>query len=405
MKKRIYFISSAFAPLGRTSVIMSHYARFLAEDGFDVRVITTGERKGFFLNWVNDYELYEQIKQVVDIRIIKYPQYALLDEIIGILKIQPTMLMRWVKEVERNANSFIDKDGIILAVYPDIADLYIGEYLKKKYNLPLIIDLRDLPQSFTSNVKNEKWFNLEKNFFKNADFITVATDTIKNNLIERYNYPENRIETVYNGFGDINTLENKTVEVKKKDFVITYAGTMSVNQKPEILTLAYKKLVEKYPDAAKNIKIHIYSQKGYYYHLKFKNTIISGVEYKGYLPHSELMNTIKKECDLCFLPLASESLSYALPAKLFEYINLEKPILGALPNGDARKLIEKHDIGRVCHYNDIDGIANMIYEIYNNKERFNQMEINVVKAKPEFYLKNQISKIKEVIANHFSPIL
>ena len=400
MGKRIYFISSAFAPLGRTSVIMSHYARYLAEEGFDVRVVTTGERKGFFLNWVNDYELYDQIKKVVDIRIIKYPQYALLDELSGVLKIHPTMLMRWIKEVEKKSDTYIDKEGIIFAVYPDIADLYIGKYLKLKFNLPYIIDLRDLPQSFTTQGENTKCYNIEKDLIKHADYITVATDTIKNKLIEFYNYPENKIETVYNGYGDIK-IHEENVSASKKDFIITYAGTMSVNQKPEILTLAYKKIVEKHPDAAKNIKVQIFSQKGYYYHYKFKKTIIRGVEFKGYLPHSELMKKIKDESDLCFLPLASESLSYALPAKLFEYINLEKPIIGALPDGDAKKIIEKYEIGKACHFNNIEGIADLIYNLYIDKNKYEEIKNNVVKAKPEFYLKKQISKITNVINLNF----
>jgi len=294
------------------------------------------------------------------------------------------------------SDAIFDKEGIIFAVYPDIADLYIGKYLKLKYNLPLIIDLRDLPQSFTSQSKNSKWFNLEKDFFNHADYITVATDTIKQNLIEQYHYPENKIETVYNGFGNVGILESKP-KLAEKDFVITYAGTMSDNQKPDILTLAYKKIVEKYPDAAKNITIRIYSQKGYYFHLRFKKTIIPGVEFKGYLPHSELMNVIHKESDVCFLPLASQTLSYALPAKLFEYIYLEKPIVGALPDGDAKMLIEKYGIGKVCHFNDIDGIADVIYNLYTHRELLNEIKNNVIKAKPEFYMKTQISKMRNII--------
>ena len=46
--------------------------------------------------------------------------------------------------------------------------------------------------------------------------------------------------------------------------------------------------------------------------------------------------------DIGFFSLADEKFAYATPTKLFDYINLELPILAAIPNGESKDIIKKN---------------------------------------------------------------
>jgi len=129
---------------------------------------------------------------------------------------------------------------------------------------------------------------------------------------------------------------------------IIYTGTISSYVKAERLNLAYQKLLRDHPELKGKIEIDIYGQKGYYYYLKYRKTLVQGINFKGFINHDDLMNRLAKDADIGYFSLINERYAYAMPSKLFEYINLELPILASLPDGEAKSLVEQHQIGKVA---------------------------------------------------------
>jgi glycosyltransferase involved in cell wall biosynthesis len=79
----------------------------------------------------------------------------------------------------------------------------------------------------------------------------------------------------------------------------------------------------------------------------------------GYLPHEETVALIRT-ADLLFLPLHNvrEGSRVAIvPSKTYEYLASGKPILAAVPDGDARDLLARSGTALICRPRDVEGLA------------------------------------------------
>jgi len=67
-----------------------------------------------------------------------------------------------------------------------------------------------------------------------------------------------------------------------------------------------------------------------------------------------------RSADALFLPmhrLPRGGRSTIVPGKLYEYLASGRPVLAAVPEGDARDLVEDADWTVLCEPDDVDGIA------------------------------------------------
>jgi glycosyltransferase involved in cell wall biosynthesis len=79
----------------------------------------------------------------------------------------------------------------------------------------------------------------------------------------------------------------------------------------------------------------------------------------GYLPHEETVALIRS-ADLLFLPLHDVRKGgrvAIVPCKTYEYLASGKPILAAVPDGDARDLLLRHGTALICGPSDVAGLA------------------------------------------------
>jgi glycosyltransferase involved in cell wall biosynthesis len=82
----------------------------------------------------------------------------------------------------------------------------------------------------------------------------------------------------------------------------------------------------------------------------------------GYLPHAETIDLIRS-ADLLFLPLQNLShgrRSATVPGKTYEYLATQRPILAAVPEGDARDILLRAGTGRICSPADVNALAEAI---------------------------------------------
>jgi glycosyltransferase involved in cell wall biosynthesis len=86
------------------------------------------------------------------------------------------------------------------------------------------------------------------------------------------------------------------------------------------------------------------------------------VRFLGYLPHAESVALIQR-ADLLFLPMhkiAPGARAGIVPGKTFEYLATGKPILAAVPAGDARDYVQAAGTGLVCDPDDIAAMVGVI---------------------------------------------
>jgi glycosyltransferase involved in cell wall biosynthesis len=82
----------------------------------------------------------------------------------------------------------------------------------------------------------------------------------------------------------------------------------------------------------------------------------------GYLPHADTIRLLRA-ADLLFLPmhdLAPGLRARIVPGKTYEYLAAGPPILAAVPDGDARELLESAGNADVCRPTDVAGMIDVI---------------------------------------------
>jgi glycosyltransferase involved in cell wall biosynthesis len=129
---------------------------------------------------------------------------------------------------------------------------------------------------------------------------------------------------------------------------------------PDFLLAALDQIVERRPEFRHRIRLHLVGP------LTARETEVLGrarsrdlVETHGFLPHEQALALVRS-ADALFLPLhrlPRGGRATLMPAKLYEYLASGRPILAAIPEGDAHDLVEQAEWTVVCEPDDVDGIA------------------------------------------------
>jgi glycosyltransferase involved in cell wall biosynthesis len=86
------------------------------------------------------------------------------------------------------------------------------------------------------------------------------------------------------------------------------------------------------------------------------------VRMPGYLPHDETI-ALLRSADLLFLPmhdLPAGVRARIVPGKTYEYLASGRPILAAVPDGDARDLVARAATGLLCRPDDVDAMTRIL---------------------------------------------
>ena len=93
-----------------------------------------------------------------------------------------------------------------------------------------------------------------------------------------------------------------------------------------------------------------------------RSAVADLVELPGYLSHAETIAALRR-ADLLFLPmhgLPRGERARIVPGKAYEYLGARKPILAAVPEGDARDYVLASGLGEVCAPDDVRAMVGIL---------------------------------------------
>jgi glycosyltransferase involved in cell wall biosynthesis len=135
------------------------------------------------------------------------------------------------------------------------------------------------------------------------------------------------------------------------------------------LLRAVARLVESDPSLAGRIEVHLAGV------LSERDLEAVGdatvVRTPGYLAHAATVRLLRS-ADLLFLPmhdLPPGRRATIVPGKTYEYLASRRPILAAVPDGDARDLLERAPTATLCRPADVDAIAAAILRQLDRRDR------------------------------------
>ncbi len=309
----------------------------------------------------------------------------------------PDRKILWNKRAFKKACEIIESEKIenVFITSPPNSTLMVGVKLKKKYpHLNLISDLRDGWTSWI-NCKSatpvHRLINLamEKKMAKYSNSIVTVTPPVTGYLKDLYGNPNTF--TIYNGFDTEDVVKNQT-QTKNSKFSIVYLGSLRDFQTGKMFYQALGELLKEKPDLRNKISVDFYgrlspSEIGY-----FETYGIGEVaKYRGFVPHNVGMQKLT-EADALLLILIKEGNSNTIiPAKLFEYLSVQKQILSIIPDGPAKDIIEELEAGQIADPKNISGIKKAILSMYSKWEN-GKLSANIPYEKIAKYDRKNLTK-------------
>jgi glycosyltransferase involved in cell wall biosynthesis len=96
----------------------------------------------------------------------------------------------------------------------------------------------------------------------------------------------------------------------------------------------------------------------------------------GFLPHRRTIELIRS-ADLLFLPmhdLPPGKRATVVPCKTYEYLASGRPILAAVPDGDARDALEAAETATLCRPNDVDEMTRIVEKAIRRRQMSGRAE-------------------------------
>ena len=370
---RIFFLTRTDpSPTTGGALIRKSQIDFFRRNGFEVVVIAPN---------------YGQKVLVEEESNIKIPltynlNAAFMLERIGVLE---DYLDKWVAHAFDFLKTKVKDDDILFATSGgELGNIKLGSLLKEEKECKFVINFHDpLDYSFVNGAKLDTKFhvsreNQEAKYLKNADLIITCIQTHKTSLQNKYPYLKDKI--LYQPFGYVEKIKLKD-KISSKKLRIAYGGVFGAIQSPEILA-----------EVAKDIDgVDIYFIGNYMHHKPLQPFLDFSDKYHFIpsLPHDEFMNFMMDNIDIGFVSIVSDALGDCTPSKVFEYINLGLPVLGAMPT--AQHIINQKGYGVVCQYNDFACLKKAIKKLKHRDELL-KFEANVRKERDFWSMEQRITK-------------
>lgn len=415
---KVLYISYYFPPLGLSGVQRTvKFIKYLPLFNWQVTVITTG-KIGYY---AFDNTLISEIdeKYVKVIRTDKGGINSLfgkkgqvniprewirkLFSLISKTLFIPDNKKSWSKKCLSIAKDLLEKEDfdLIFVTIPPFSAFSEISKIKKKYNIPLIVDYRDLwlnnqfsfYPSFIHKSLNKK---LEDSALRTADKVITINRKIKENLLSTYKFLSfNDIVIIPQGY-DREDFSN-TEHFNNDKLRLTYSGIFYEFITPKYLLKAFKEITKERPDVAQNFEFHFVGllrteNKKLIKKLGLEEYI---VEY-GYLSHPDSIKVLNKSTILWMMIGDVKYAETISTGKLFEYIGSKKPIFGMVPDGAAKSTLTEYEASYICKPNNIPEIKKMLYKIFNDFKSNALPEPNM-----DFVDKHDRKYLTEKLSNEF----
>lgn len=276
----------------------------------------------------------------------------------------------------------------------------IAPIIKKKYNIPYILDFRDpwLLDPFNhSKIRKFILGFLEPYVVRNADLVLNVTSEatqMYQNFYAQFNIPKSKFITIENGFDPDDFKKLPEVNLQKyKGYRIVYTGKFGEFRNP----IPFLEALKEY-NSQKN------AQKIYFFHIGKKEEIINNFLNSNTSLRQYIIQTGFVPYDKClgYINVADASLiitgnhPYEPTTKVYDYIALKKPILciSNIKKGYLFNLMQKYPLS-IYEKNDNKRIIKALLKLMELDNNLNSFSIEYFNRETHYKkLEDILIKIK-----------
>ena len=360
--RKVLIIAYYFPPMGLSGVQRTvKFAKFLPKYGWKPTVLTV-EPTGYYA--FDDTLLKEAEEAGVKIvRTLSYDVNRLLRkqgvikmpsermrkvlQFFGDLFFIPDTKIGWKSIAVKAASELIERErfDLLFATAPPQTDFLIGAALKRKFEIPLVVDYRDAwldyPFKYFPTPLHRLWHaHLEKRVLKAADKVIVTHRRVKESILRRHKTVDYKEVIIISQGFDIEDFPptNSEKHIKPVKMKITHAGTFYAERNPVTMLHALANVLQANPKIRGRIEAHfVGNAREEDRQLVKKLDLQNSVHFLGYLPHRECIKRLV-ESDVLWFVIDND---YQTPGKLYEYFGSRKPLIASLVDGYTKQIVKE----------------------------------------------------------------
>lgn len=395
---RVLLVSYLFPPVGGGGVQRAaKFVKFLPRLGWDVSVLTVANPS---VPLFDDSLLDNVAESTVICRAATWePGYALKATVAGSaapgpksarwspgawlrsfarrlanLVLQPDAQILWKHNAVRSGMQLLRerRHDAILVTAPPFSSLLVGRALSRLSGLPLIVDFRD-----EWGLSNRYWENkrpdplsraiqsrMQKAVLRSATTVIATTQASAASLREECRAAGSpaSVECIYNGYDpeDFGQAGAAAPDSAADGVVrLTYVGTLWTLTSIDPVVRALERLAESSLDISAAFRLVVAGRRTLPEQAPLDRLKRHGamVEELGYVNH-DAATSLMSSADVLIATLADlPGADRVLPAKVFEYMAVRRPILAIAPRGELWSILERCPQATCFEPGDIDGLA------------------------------------------------
>jgi glycosyltransferase involved in cell wall biosynthesis len=401
--EKVLFLSYYFPPVGGSGVQRAHkFARYLPEEGY-LPIVFAGpsNRKD---PWAQiDPTLSEGIHSGVTVHRVDInpviTNNRLREKLSRWIAWPDPFSQWWVKSAFDLASKVKTDARLIFATMSPFENATVAAELSRCLNIPWVADLRD-PWALDDIQIYPSFLHRKRDMARMAKSLSTASLIIMNTpeaaKVLKEKIPclrSTRVISITNGYDH----EDFQVQVRPRTdskFRIVHSGTMYtasglqlrrrifyrifggvergvdiVTRSPIFLLEAVSRWSKKMPNVLEDLElVFVGASSSDDLVVANSSKIHRYVHFTGFLSHSESLQFVRT-ADLLFLPmhnLPPGSRCRSIPGKTFEYMASGRPILAAVPDGDARDFLSQCGTALLCRPDDVEGMVLQLDKAYND---------------------------------------
>lgn len=284
------------------------------------------------------------------------------------------------------------KPDIIWATGDPWSGLWLGEKIAKDLNKPFVADFRD-PWTLTkiglrerSEFSSDRDQETEKRIVNFADKLIFTSNQTRNKYCQYYPDISAKSVTIYNSY-DNHLARSKTgkkwnFEPAKNKLNIIFFGRFRRLSPAKPITDALIRVKSIHSEALTNIMIHSFGQPDSecFNHINAAGLCDNFMFHEPVVP--EEMSQVLIKADLLLLSTSVER-EDIIPAKLWDYLSVEKPVFSIVPNPEVAEIIMRSKAGIQVHPAEIAEIAEILISFAMAKKNNDSVLLTVEKDIPD----------------------
>lgn len=431
-RKKVLFINYIFPPLAGSGVQRAlKFIKYCRDFNYEPIVVTTANCDYY----PTDTSLLDEIPNEVEVIRIDERNTLTRENMNELFDVYSKVLSNNLEVLEKLLNSLnSSKSDITSYLIPDFHIMFANEVirtlpeildikdidliystsgpysthiaaflLKHRFKLPWVADFRD---EWTNNAylenaeKSDLLFNtfekMEKNILETADHIITTTLEAKVNYENNFTVNPSKVTTIFNGYDES---DFKNLNIKNKSnakFKIVHNGSFYMTRTPLSVLKAINKLIKNKMVDIEELEIIFTSYnpnlEEWQQELE-KLGLGKVINYTGYLSHADSIEISSNANLLLLIVGETTKCKNVIPAKLFEYLNFNSPILSISPPESAvENILYKTNRGLNFESNDEISIAKYIHENYLSWKNGSDIDTHRIQNEIEKFTRKDLTR-------------